>query len=37
MPSFTNKVTAKDAKGAKEDGGFALQNFASFALFAVTF
>ncbi len=37
VSSFINKVTAKDAKGAEEDGGFALQIFASVALFAVIF
>ena len=44
MPSFTNKVTAKDAKSAKsakgdedEDGDEdPLQIFASFARFVVT-
>ena len=38
IPSFTNKVTTKDAKDAKhvkENGGFVLQTFASFALFVV--
>ena len=37
IPSFTNKVTTKDAKSAKEDEEDPLQIFASFALFAVTF
>ena len=36
MPSFTNKVTTKDAKSEKEDEAYLLQIFASFARFAVT-
>ena len=36
IPSFTKKVTAKDAKGAKEDEVHLLHIFASFALFVVT-
>ena len=39
IPSFTNKVTTKDAKSAKEDEDEdedPLQIFAAFALFVVT-
>ena len=36
IPSFTNKVTTKDAKSAKEDEAEPLQIFASFARFVVT-
>ena len=36
IPSFTNMVTTKDAKSAKEDEAYLRQIFASFALFVVT-
>ena len=36
IPSFTNKVTTKDAKSAKKDEAHLLPIFASFARFVVT-
>ena len=36
IPSFTNEMTTKDAKSAKEGETCLLQIFASFALFVVT-